>query len=530
MIGLFFRTAHDLTMTDRPRNLSTSLTSSETVGATELRNPTTGAAFYVLRHADSANKATDDFTLDIETKSGSLTVPQFSNPIRLAGRQSKIVVTDFTFGDNTLLYSTAEILSHSIVDGKSILAVWVPDGEAGEFAILGGSKRRSVISGTGGSFHTVKNDLVVSWRSQPNSQGVLQFDNFRVILLSRTLAYRLWAPTLTKNPIVAATEIGLVTGPYLVRTLAYEGHTAVVTGDIDRATTLEVWAPSNVNAIRWNGKQVKAQKTSYGTIQAKLAAPAFSIEQLQSSLSFSGWKFSDALPESSADYDDSKWVVANKTSSPNPRKLTTPVSLYADDYGYHTGVQIFRGRFDGKATGASLNLQGGTAFGWSAWLNGDYLGSYPGSSTTSSGALALSFGDAAREGENVLTVVMDHSGHDQRADAVLPRGIMDASIEGSAFTEWRIAGNAGGEANIDPVRGVIAEGGLHAERLGWHLPGFDDSKWEERELNEGVSGGRIGFFRTTADINIPVGFDASLEIVLNAPQGSNLRAHLYVNG
>lgn len=44
------------------------------------------------------------------------------------------------------------------------------------------------------------------------------------------------------------------------------------------------------------------------------------------------------------------------------------------------------------------------------------------------------------------------------------------------FASWKVAGNAGGEANIDPVRGVYADGGLHAERLRWHLPRFDDSR------------------------------------------------------
>jgi hypothetical protein len=34
-------------------------------------------------------------------------------------------------------------------------------------------------------------------------------------------------------------------------------------------------------------------------------------------------------------------------------------------------------------------------------------------------------------------------------------------------------------SDIDPVRGAFAEGGLCAERLGWHLPGYNDSHWND---------------------------------------------------
>lgn len=154
----------------------------------------------------------------------------------------------------------------------------------------------------------------------------------------------------------------------------------------------------------------------------------------------------------------------------------------------------------------------------------------------STGALDLNFASVGlNDSENVLTIVMDHSGHDQRSDALLPRGILDFNLHTQSNSsvsvkEWRLAGNAGGESNIDPVRGVVHEGGLHAERLGWHLPGFDDSQWEEKDLGEGVPGGSIGFFRTTAEFDIPVGYDAYVQVVLHSPEGSILRAHLYVNG
>ncbi|KAG6844574.1 hypothetical protein H0H87_005789 [Tephrocybe sp. NHM501043] len=533
ILGLFFRAADDLTRTDRIA-YSTSYTNTSTIAATELRNPETNAAFYITRHNVSGSKDVTDFKVNVATSSGNFTIPQFAPSIRLSGRQSKIVVTDFRFSGNTLMYSTAEILSHSVVDGNSILSLWLPDGEAGEFCIKGGSKKHKVVVGGGVQFHQVGKDLVAAY-TQMSAQEVLQFDNFRVLLLPRTLAYRFWAPALTNDPVVAPENIVFASGPYLVRSLVIQGDNAVVTGDLDSATVLEIFPPSKVKRIMWNGKAITTHRTSYGSLKASLPKPGIDAAIFQKSLSLSNWKYSDALPEASASYDDSKWVVADHTTTSNPTKPKTLPVLYADDYGFHTGVQIFRGRFNGTASAVTLNVQGGTAFGWSTWLNGDFIGSFVGTTSASSQSLTLPFDNATlvENGENVLIVVMDHSGHDQRADALLPRGILEASLittNNTTFTKWTLAGNAGGESNIDPVRGVMAEGGLHAERLGWHLPGFDDSKWTSASPSDGIKGATIAFFRTTSNINLPKGYDASLELVLSAPAGSMLRAQLYVNG
>ncbi|KAJ7107291.1 glycoside hydrolase family 35 protein [Mycena crocata] len=534
LIGLFFRAAKDLVMTDRTA-FSTSVATTANVGATILRNPETQAAFYVARQSDMRSTSTVDFALNIVTKTaGNLTVPAFGNAIRLVGVQSKIIVSDFRFGNNTLVYSTAEVLSHSIVDGESILALWLPDGESGEFSILGGSKKREVVSGTGGGFHQVRDNLVLSYKQQ-STQSVLQFDHFRVILLPRSLAYVFWAPSLTNDPIVPAEQVVFVTGPYLVRSLTISASQVVITGDTSNATTLEVFAPAGCQSIQYNGKTLPTRKTSYGSLKASLAKPGLDTATLQKTLRFSNWKYSDALPEAAASYDDSNWVVADHLTTPNPTKPGTLPVLYADDYGFHTGVQIFRGRFTGEASAVNLTVQGGTASGWSAWLNSDYIGSFPGVASATSGTLSLPFSNASllKTGDNVLTVVMDHSGHDQRADALIPRGILSASLVSSSnttFTKWTLAGNAGGESNIDPVRGTIAEGGLHAERLGWHLPGFVDTAWATRSPSQGVDNGTIAFFRTTSDLAVPKGYDVSLEFILTSPEGAQLRAQLYVNG
>lgn len=86
----------------------------------------------------------------------------------------------------------------------------------------------------------------------------------------------------------------------------------------------------------------------------------------------------------------------------------------------------------------------------------------------------------------------------------------------------------------DKVRGVLNEGGLFAERQGWHLPGFDTSTWPSRELSEGLpSGGAgVGFFVTTFDLNVPEESDVLMSFVYDGDtvSGQSYRSLVFVNG
>jgi beta-galactosidase GanA len=164
-------------------------------------------------------------------------------------------------------------------------------------------------------------------------------------------------------------------------------------------------------------------------------------------------------------------------------------------------------------------------------LNGKFVGSTFGDIKLSQTNQTLKFGDAVKSGENVLFVIQDHMGKDQTTGAINPRGLLNATLtDGAKFTSWKIAGKAGGSANIDPVRGPYNEGGLHAERLGWHLPGFDDSKWTSGTPSTGLSTAGAKFYRTIFPLDLPKGHDVSLAFNLHASKSSKLRAQLYVNG
>ena len=244
--------------------------------------------------------------------------------------------------------------------------------------------------------------------------------------------------------------------------------------------------------------------------------------------------------------------VATKTNSsnPTPPAPNNPV-LYVDENDIHVGNHIYRATFpstDEPPTDVYLNITGGRAFGYSVWLNSEFIGSWLGTPTTEQNDQTFSFSNAtlSTDGDNILVVVMDNSAHDLREGATDPRGITNATLVGPgtySFTEWKLAGNAGFEDHLDPVRAPLNEGSLYAERVGIHLPGYQFDEAEEVPSNSTsltVPGAGIRVFRTVVPLSVPQGLDVSISFRLTAPSNvtftstegytNQLRALLFVNG
>ncbi|KAK0354835.1 hypothetical protein LTR59_008989 [Friedmanniomyces endolithicus] len=563
LLSYFVRAAKDLAKVERAGNGTIILTGNPDVFAQALRNVDTGSHFYVAKHTNTTLVSYLTFKLNMTTSLGQLQVPQYAPNIVLNGRQAKILVADFAAGAERLVYSTAEILTVSIQDNKPIIVFWVPTGESGEF-YLKGAKHGQVARCEGCAnvaFHPASEGLIVSFM-QNRGMSVLMFDTgVKAIILDRSTAYAFWQPTISADPNVALNETILVKGPYLTRTATADNGTITLTGDYNGTTELEVFAPLGTETAGWsgggyshhswgsqdspkvmfNGQAVAVRSTRYGSLVGSLSAPNATIATIQASIpALTDWKVADGLPERMASYNDSGpgWKPANKTSTLNPWQPETYPVLYADEYGFHTQTILWRARFTGPATGVYLNVIGGVASGWSAWLNGVFLGSTLGNVSLSETNATLSFGNATTTaGENVLFIIQDHMGHDETSGVLNPRGILNATLlsspsnsENCTFTSWHVAGQAGGESNIDPIRGPLNEGGLHAERLGWHLPGFDDSAWESGSPQQGLSAPGAKFYRTNLPLDLPGDVDASLAFELQAPAGAELRAQVYVNG
>ncbi|KAI0121127.1 beta-galactosidase B [Xylariales sp. AK1849] len=550
LLTQFTRVATDLAMTDRIGN-NTAYSSNSAIATSELRNPETGAGFYVTQHVDSPSSTFETFTLDVNTSAGPLTIPQYGGSITINGHQSKIIVTDFAFGSKSLLYSTAEVLTYAIINGKETLVLWVPTGESGEFTIEG-VKRAKLTSCNGCANVKIlpgESNVAISFMQNAGMSLIELGDGSRVVLLDRSAAYLFWAPRLDNNPLEAGNSTVLVQGPYLVRSALLEDKALKLTGDVANATKITVFAPKSVCSVTWNGKRLAFETSEGGVLTATLDAKArFKLPVLR------GWKYGDSLPEVQSNYSasSSAWVSATNTNTSNPTlpALNNPV-LYVDDYQIHVGSHIYRATFSATSeppTGVFLNITGGTAFGYSAWLNGDFIGSWLGLSWIDRAAETFSFSNAtlATDDDNVLIVVMDNSGHDEGSGALNPRGITNATLVGPGsytFSEWKIAGTAGREDLLDPVRGPLNEGGLYAERVGIHLPeypGTDLVGLETEGSNLSVPGAGIRVFRTVMPLSVPSGLDVSISFRLTAPSNvtfisegghtNELRALLFVNG
>lgn len=485
-------------------------------------------------HTNTTLETRETFTLNITTSIGPLTVPQYGPDAVINGREAKILVADFMAGEQRIIYSTAEVMAVSVQDEKPVVVFWVPTGESGEFQ-LEGVTSGSVAYCDGCSnvaFHGDDSRGITVGFAQQTGMTVLTFDNgFKAVIVDRSVAYTLWQPMLSNSPHAPLEESVLVVGPHLVRTAALSDGTLTLAGDYSGTTALEVFA-AGATSIVFNGQEITTSKTDYGSLVGTLEAD---IDHPKLDISLTNWSVQDGLPERMLDYDDSGagWRAADKNTTSNPRQPDTLPVLYGDEYGFHAQNLLWRGRFsdNGTARGVFLNVIGGSSSGWSAWLNGQYLGSALGNTSLSTTNDTLTFGDALVSGENILLVLQDNMGHDQTTGVLNPRGILNATLlGGNSFTSWRVAGKAGGQDNIDPVRGAYNEGGLHAERLGWHLPGFDDSEWVTGSPQEGLDSAGVTFYRTTLPIDMPKDHDISLAFNLAAADDAKLRAQLYVNG
>ncbi|CAD6445310.1 06d14879-ff4d-406c-9ede-0e5b68d0c4e4 [Sclerotinia trifoliorum] len=538
LIGLFTRVSTDLLKTDMIGNGTGHSVSSTGIWSWVLRNPDTQAGFTVVQQASSGSRASVTFDVYLNTSLGAVT----ASNVNLNGRQSKILVTDYNFGNHTLLYASSDILTYGTFD-VDVLVFYLEQGQIGQFALKTASKLTYQVYGN--SVFAANSNSSSSSTSQTFTytqgagQTVVQFsDGTLVYLLDQPSAWKFWAPPTTLNPQVKPDEQIFVLGPYLVRNASMSSGVVQIFGDNDNATTIEVYAGSSLTNIVWNGVSLSATKTKYGSYSASLPGTESRVISLPS---LTKWESANSLPEKETSYDDSKWTVCNKTTTQSPvAPLTLPV-LFSSDYGFYTGQKIYRGYFDGlNYTSINITCSGGLAFGWSAWLNGVLIGGNTGvaTATTTNAILGLTnLTSVVKSKNNLVTVVVDYHGHDETSTAKgveNPRGILGAFLvpkpsTSTGFKLWKIQGNAGGSANIDPVRGPMNEGGFYGERVGWHLPSSPPLPSYSTPLI-GLNTSGISFYTTNFALALDSDLDVPLGIKLSAPAGTVARVMIWING
>ncbi|KAJ7186548.1 glycoside hydrolase family 35 protein [Mycena filopes] len=550
--SLFLRSFKDFYMTDL---IVTDTTTVPAAYITHLRNPVAGSSFYIFRH----NNATLNDTLTFQYTVGQTNA---TVPLTLVGRDSFVVGTDLVFGTNLLYYSTASLLTFLSVAGTDTLVVYGNAGLPYEMSFrLSGSVTVSAMGPTEVRGRTVQDDHFTLNFTVASGTTLVRLATkgraLAVLIADYDAATRLWQPTIAGRGnyanyvAVGASTPLLISGPYLVRnaTLDSHGHLALA-GDINETTTVDIFGPTSVSSVEWNGGVIRnVKQTGEGSWRAIIpfAAPAVVLPNLEAA----EWRFRDSLPEIQPDFDGFGMIPANQTTTTSvfPSYYGGPWILYADQYGFHAGNLVWRGTFTHDSTisaptAVNISSSGGLNFAASVWLNTHYLGASDTRSRTNNDSFPVSE-ELLLQGENHVVVLQDHMGGDlsgqdvcctpggRARDLQQPRGLQGYYLVGreasAQFTSWTVAGNFLGEHHPDTVRKIYNEGGLYGERKGWHLPGYDDSRWERRTPFDGLGQPGVGFFRTTFKLNLPIGYDIPLSFVFDSGVG-HYRSQLYVNG
>ncbi|CAE6536961.1 unnamed protein product [Rhizoctonia solani] len=502
-----------------------------------------GQRFYIARQTTNANTAREEFTLDVKTKSGAVTLPSLA----LDGRDSKIFVTEYPFGGSLMSYSTAEVATWLTLDGEDHIVLFASN-QTTKTVISTTSLTKPSISGSSSSITATLANGVVTISGKPPSSGLVRVTIGKTsvwLAEKKWLAPRIWQPRTTGTTgngiydLSPRTGSVLVFGPYLVRNATLMGSTLTLVGDLASNTTteLEVMAPSSVKTITWNGKSAKLSKTSSGTLKAALTVP--DLKPALPDLKSLEWKCADSLPEVEFGFDDSEWTVGNKTTTARPARfqpLGGKVMLYADEYGYHQGNTIYRGRFSSQATGVKLIVQGGSFFGYSAFLNEVFLGS--GQSSSDIIEANYTFPAGVVGNDNVFTVLLDNTGIDEEnweGKSKAPRGIRGYElIGGGDFDSWKLTGNVDGEDTKDVVRGPLNQGGLYVERIGATLPNYNFTDiWNSSPSCTpfvGIDKAGVKGYKAKFSLNVTETTDTTISFKFTRTPTSNYRSMLYVNG
>jgi len=458
-------------------------------------------------------------------------VPQ-QGSITLAGHDSKMLLADYDFAGQHLVYSTSELMTQASIPGRAATVLYGPTGTDGETVLRYATKPTvKVLSGdVQAAWDSGRGDLRLDYSHQGLAEVEVTGGGRPPLLLLITdtdTAEGFWPEQTSAGPV-------LVQGGYLVRTAAVNGDVLALTGDASKPGPLTVWARPGVRSVTWNGETVPVTAGTDGALRGTIPGPAqVSLPQL------TGWRFTPEAPEAQPGFDDSSWTLADHPVTTYNTTTAAP-ALYAQDYGYDHGFVWYRGQFTatGGETGVTLKADGSYSTGaFSVWLNGTFLGSHTAANATQA-TFNFPPGTVRAGGDNVIAVLVENTGNNEGPSGERA-GLYSASLNGSsAATTWRLMGNRGGTTLQDPVRGPLNATGLYGTNHGWDLPGFPDQDWQHVALpdnwsSRGLPAG-VGWYRTTFSLNLPKSSYVPIDVQVGGPgpgaSTANYRAFIVVNG
>ena len=206
----------------------------------------------------------------------------------------------------------------------------------------------------------------------------------------------------------------------------------------------------------------------------------------------------------------------------------------------------YRGTFTATKTDPYLYLQGNGGSGvpsqgknpafMQVWVNGVYAGAYDAAGNWAKVNVPAG---TVKSGDKVtVAVLVNNLGQnlDWSDDGLSKqnRGLFDVAIEGSTAT-WKIHGadaDFAAKAATNPSGTLYNNGGLGGEKAGFHMPGFDDSKWAKADNLHSPAG--VTWYRARVKLNLPANQDTAFRLDINSSRFSSLgdraQATLFVNG
>jgi beta-galactosidase GanA len=508
--------------------------SSERIQVYHNKRPESDARFLLVTHKPSNGQTEDRFTVTADLPDG-----RYSWPMQLNGFDAKWLVAGVTLGGQRLVYASSELQAALRQDGRDVLLLYGRAGEPGETVLRYTSAPKvEVLEGAATSaFDSARGDLKLAYTHQGLTRLRITGGGrppLTLLIADEAEGARFWRRGDT-----------LVRGPALVRRATPQGNTLALTGDTEAPAPLEVWGSAATRSLRWNGAPVATTRSASGSLVASkpLPGPApITLPALR-------WVSAPGTPEADPGFDDRDWPsIDNRAYASITARPDGVPNMLMDAYGFHEGDVWYRGRFEGSPAAERIRIHygAGGAGMLQLFCDGKLVGEHeipaglPRPITTGVAEFALP--DSARTpGTHVLSVMVRNNGHNWDLDAddfhKEARGIVFASVEpaaGPSFAvpvAWKIQGRKGGEDLPDPVRGVANTGGQYGERMGWHLPGFDDRGWKaEAPTSPGTT-----WYRTRFTLDVPQGQDATIGVAFgdtSKPRspGARYRVLLFVNG
>ena len=508
--------------------------------------------------------------------------------LALHGRDAIMLTADKQVGGHELYYTTSQMFGATLNSaGGSLQYLTGTRGDSGETVLhYTAQPQVSAPEGVEQTWDAATGQLRLNYSYSASPQQITIKDGDKVLslrIIDRTTAQTTWLLDGTRNGKLSSVA---VEGVELARTAKFTGKdTLQLTGSVSAESNVRVIAPAGINHVGFNGGSLNpasatgsagnagaagagtngatgtagaaasAAKAATGTNSAtgtgdvgvftgKVPGPAAVASQ---QLSFV--KSTD-YAEAKATYDDSKWKVAADTQAANPRFQGpgeySHTVLDSNHYGFYEGSVWYRGTFTATKADPYLYLQGNGGSGvpsqgknpafMQVWVNGVYAGAYDAAGNWAKVNVPAG---TVKSGDKVTVAVLVNSlgqNLDWSDDGLSKqnRGLFDVAIEGSTAT-WKIHGadaDFAAKAATNPSGTLYNNGGLGGEKAGFHMPGFDDSKWAKADNLHSPAG--VTWYRAHVKLNLPANQDTAFRLDINSSRFSSLgdraQATLFVNG